>query len=128
MAAGVPRRWQVAAIQMCSTTDRERNLSIAGRLVRQAAAGGAELIALPENFSYLHSEGTRVPCAEPLDTTDGLLMSATRSALANEDIPFVVQEEEAQGLLPVRAVLLVPRHRLDEARRIIEQVNEGSDG
>jgi deaminated glutathione amidase len=57
----------VAAIQMCSTADRERNLAVASRLVRRAADGGAELIALPENFSYLHSEGTRVPCAEPLD-------------------------------------------------------------
>ena len=61
------RRWKVAAIQMTSTADRARNLAAAERLVRRAARDGASLVALPENFSYLHSEGTPVPCAEPLD-------------------------------------------------------------
>ncbi len=59
--ASSPRRWMVAAIQMTSTADRDRNLSIAGRLARRAARSGARLIALPENFSYLHSEGSPFP-------------------------------------------------------------------
>ena len=54
------RRWQVAAVQMTSTTDVERNLRRAERLVRGAAAGGADLVALPENFAYLRSEGSRI--------------------------------------------------------------------
>jgi hypothetical protein len=54
-----------------------------------------------------------------LETTDGLLVSATRSALESQGIPVVVQGEEAQGLLPVDAVVLVPRERLEDAQAII---------
>jgi hypothetical protein len=61
-----------------------------------------------------------------LETTDGLLVSATRSALESAGIPVVVQGEEAQGLFPVSAVLLVPPDRLDEARAIIEQPDAAS--
>ena len=46
-------RFQVAAIQMTSTEDREKNLAAAERLTIRAAAEGASLVALPENFSYL---------------------------------------------------------------------------
>lgn len=47
------RRWRVAAVQMTSTEDREKNLAVAERLTRRAAEEGAALVALPENFSYL---------------------------------------------------------------------------
>jgi predicted amidohydrolase len=54
------RPWRVAAIQMTSTDDVERNLATARRLVRAAAHEGAALVALPENFAYLRSEGAEV--------------------------------------------------------------------
>jgi predicted amidohydrolase len=54
-------RLVVAAAQMTSTADVERNLSIAESLVAQAAARGAALAALPENFAFLRSEGEPVP-------------------------------------------------------------------
>jgi predicted amidohydrolase len=57
----------VAAIQMTSTHHRRANLEAAGRYVRQAAARGADLIALPENFAYLRTEGTKPSYSEPLD-------------------------------------------------------------
>jgi len=38
---------------MTSTEDRERNLAVAERLARKAANAGAELVAFPENFTYL---------------------------------------------------------------------------
>ncbi len=60
------RRWKVAAVQMTSTADRARNLDIAERLARKAAASGAKLIAFPENFTYLHSEGRPIPGSETL--------------------------------------------------------------
>ena len=59
------RRFVVAAAQMTSTADVERNLAIAESLVAQAAARGALLAALPENFAFLRSEGEAVP--EPQD-------------------------------------------------------------
>ena len=60
------RRWKVAAVQMTSTQDRRLNLQIAGKLARKAAKAGARLIAFPENFTYLHSEGRTIPFADTL--------------------------------------------------------------
>ena len=54
------KRWTVAAVQMTSTEDVARNLARAERLVRRAAAAGADLVALPENFAYLRTEGERL--------------------------------------------------------------------
>lgn len=48
---------RVAAVQMTSTQDVEANLETGERLVREAARGGASLVALPENFSYFKVEG-----------------------------------------------------------------------
>jgi len=54
-------RFLAAAIQMNSTADVERNLALAESLVAEAAARGAKLIGLPENFAFLKSEGEPVP-------------------------------------------------------------------
>ena len=43
----------VAALQMVSTPDVERNLEAAGKLIAQAAEQGAKLVALPEYFCLL---------------------------------------------------------------------------
>ncbi len=57
----------VAAIQMNSTDNRELNIEKAEKFVKEATDNGAELVALPEYFSYLSSEGEEIPFAEPLD-------------------------------------------------------------
>ncbi len=44
---------RVAAIQMASGPNVSANLQEAGRLVAQAAAGGARLVVLPENFALM---------------------------------------------------------------------------
>jgi nitrilase len=44
---------KVAAVQMTSTRDVQANLDEAGRLVAEAARQGAQLVVLPENFSFL---------------------------------------------------------------------------
>src|SRR4051812_38894085 len=46
----------LAAIQLTSTEDVAKNLQTSSRLVKQAAAAGAQLIGLPENFAYLGSD------------------------------------------------------------------------
>ena len=43
----------VAAVQMCSGGDREANLATAGRLLGEAAARGARVAVLPENFALM---------------------------------------------------------------------------
>ncbi len=44
---------KIAAVQMVSTPDVGRNLEAAGRLIAEAAAAGAALVALPEYFCLL---------------------------------------------------------------------------
>jgi len=44
---------KIAAVQMVSGTDVERNLETARRLVGEAARGGAALVALPEYFCLM---------------------------------------------------------------------------
>jgi deaminated glutathione amidase len=43
---------RVAAVQCTATSDREQNLTRAGDLVARAASQGAELIVVPEHFSF----------------------------------------------------------------------------
>jgi predicted amidohydrolase len=58
---------RVAAVQLTSTADKERNRAAAGRLVRAAAAGGARLVVLPEMFNVLGEPEVLRAGAEPLD-------------------------------------------------------------
>jgi predicted amidohydrolase len=58
---------RAAAVQLNSNEDKERNLGIAERLVRDAAADGAELVVLPEKFNVLGSSEQLAAGAEALD-------------------------------------------------------------
>ena len=58
---------RAAAVQLNSTGDKARNLAAAERLVRAAAADGAELVALPEKWNLLADGEELVAGAEPLD-------------------------------------------------------------
>jgi predicted amidohydrolase len=66
---------RVAAVQLNSNVDKDRNLSTAERLVRAAAADGAELVALPEKWNLLAGGEELRDGAEPLD---GPSLSAAR--------------------------------------------------
>mgnify|MGYP000529201130 CR=1 FL=1 len=55
---------RVGLVQLCSTDDLAANLERAETGVREAAARGASLVALPENFAYMRREGARYPCAQ----------------------------------------------------------------
>lgn len=55
----------VAALQMVSTPDRERNLAEAGRLIADAADAGARLVLLPEYFCFMgHQDTDKLALAE----------------------------------------------------------------
>jgi predicted amidohydrolase len=60
---------RAAAVQLSSTPDRDRNLEAADRLVRAAAAAGAELVVLPEKWPVLGTPQQTAAGAEPLDGT-----------------------------------------------------------
>jgi predicted amidohydrolase len=83
---------KVAAVQMCSTEEVGENLRVAGDLVSAAAAAGAQLVGLPENFAYLGSskdhklalaetiaaEGTPGPAQGQAQGNDGPILNAMR--------------------------------------------------
>jgi predicted amidohydrolase len=56
-----------AAIQLNSTEDFDRNLATADRLVREAAARGAELVVMPEKWSVLGTSEHMTAGAQDLD-------------------------------------------------------------
>ncbi len=76
---------RTAAIQLTSTQDREENLASAERLMTEAVERGAQLLALPENFSFVGRDADKVEHAEDLDSgpSIGLLKSfAARHGVA----------------------------------------------
>jgi predicted amidohydrolase len=50
----------LACIQNCATPEVDRNIELCLKLTRDAAAEGARLIALPEYFSGLRTEGPKI--------------------------------------------------------------------
>jgi len=67
---------RVAAVQLNSTHEYDRNLEVAERLVKAAAADGARLVVLPEKWNVLGPPEVLRACAEPLD---GPALSAAAS-------------------------------------------------
>ena len=58
------RQLHAAAIQLNSQGDLEANLAIVARLVDRAAADGAQIVVVPENFAYFGPERLRRDIAE----------------------------------------------------------------
>jgi len=58
---------RAAAVQLNSTAEKARNLEAAERLVRAAAADGAQLVALPEKWNLLAGGDELLAGAEQLD-------------------------------------------------------------
>ncbi len=86
---------KIAAIQMVSTPRVADNLSTAVRLIRQAAADGAQLVALPEYFCLMgHSDRDKLTIAEAAGSGP---IQQTLSATAAELGLWVIG-----GTLPVR--------------------------
>ena len=86
----------IAAIQMNSGADVGANLETAARLLREAAAAGARLAVLPENFAFM-GERDRDKLAHAEADGQGLIQD-TLSALARELDLWIVA-----GTLPITA-------------------------
>jgi deaminated glutathione amidase len=77
---------RAAAIQLNAAGDVARNLEVAERLVREAAADGADLVVLPEKWNVLGDAETLREGAEPLD---GPTIAAASSWARDLDIHLV---------------------------------------
>jgi predicted amidohydrolase len=77
---------RAAAVQLNSTEDTSRNLATADRLVRQAAALGAELVVLPEKWSVL---GTAEQMLAGAQSLDGECLTWARSTAGELSIDLV---------------------------------------
>jgi predicted amidohydrolase len=88
---------RVAAVQLNSDGDKARNLTAAERLVRAAAAGGAELVALPEKWNLLAAGEEMAAGAEPLD---GPSLAAARAWAAELGIHLLAGSIAERGAEP----------------------------
>jgi deaminated glutathione amidase len=62
--AAATRRTVVAAVQLSSQSDVAQNLETCARLTGDAAARGARIVVLPENFAFMGEEAARSELAE----------------------------------------------------------------
>ncbi len=86
---------KIAALQMVSTPDVDRNLAVAGELVAEAAAAGAGLAVLPEYFCLMgRSDRDKLAVAEPAG--DGPIQRMLAEAARAHGLWLV------GGTLPVR--------------------------
>lgn len=111
----------VAAVQLCSGSDLGANLDRAAALVQTAAARGASLIVLPENFALMTSDdAARHQVAEELPPTPSRgrpgrivaalaeVAAATQSWLVLGGMPERVTGPDAGSRIHNASVLLGP--------------------
>jgi nitrilase len=88
---------KLAAIQMVSTPDLDRNLAAARRLLEQAASGGAKIAALPEYFCFMgHGDEAKLALTED---DDGAGPIQTMLATAARELGLWI----IGGTLPMRS-------------------------
>ena len=83
---------RVAAVQLTSTPDLDRNLERADRFTRAAAADGAQLVVLPEKWSVLGRGEDLRNGAQPLDGSAVEWARATARELSIELVAGSVSE------------------------------------
>ncbi len=79
-----PRPLPVAVVQMSSQEDVTANLAKARELVAEAAARGAELVLLPENFAFMAGDVEKRAHAEALDGEGPIVTFLRETARAHK--------------------------------------------
>ncbi|GAA5234310.1 carbon-nitrogen hydrolase family protein [Verticiella sediminum] len=78
---------RIASVQMCSSTDVQRNVARACEYIAQAAAEGAELVVLPEFFNTIFFAQYQDPAYHALaEPEDGPTVNAVRTAAQRHGI------------------------------------------
>ncbi|HEX3608381.1 MAG TPA: carbon-nitrogen hydrolase family protein [Solirubrobacterales bacterium] len=99
---------RAAVVQLNSTNDKERNLAAAERLVRAAAADGAELVALPEKWNLLAGGEELIAGAEALDGPSLTAARAWAGELGIHLLAGSVSEHGPEGRAFNTSVLIGP--------------------
>lgn len=84
---------RVAAVQVSPTSDRNKNLETALSLMSKAVEQGAQIIGLPEDFSYVGTEGGKLSFAgevknDPAVKALCLFAKKNKVAIVGGSIPF----------------------------------------
>jgi deaminated glutathione amidase len=100
---------RVAVVQLNSRDDKEANLATAEHFIDQAAAAGAQLVALPEYFSFLGPEEAFADNAEPIPgpTIDRLRERARRHNIYLH-CGSIIEKSEHPGKIFNTSVILSP--------------------
>ena len=88
---------RAGAIQLNATDDVERNLETADRLVRRVAGMGAELIVLPETWTYMGPPAAGGQLAAGAQTLDGPAMEWARRIAAELGVDLVAGSLHERG-------------------------------
>ncbi|WP_354701135.1 Deaminated glutathione amidase [Paraconexibacter sp. AEG42_29] len=86
---------RAAAVQLTATDDAEQAQATAERLIREAAARGADLVVLPEKWPALGRPETLQAAAEPLDGPRGQWAAALAAELGVDLVAGSVSERQA---------------------------------
>jgi predicted amidohydrolase len=120
---------RAGAVQLNSTDDTDRNLATADRLVREAAALGAELVVLPEKWSVLGTAEQMSAAAQPLD---GRSITWAREIARELQLDLVagsiVERVEGQAKSSNTSVHVGPDGELRAAYRKIHMFDVEVDG
>ena len=108
---------RVAAVQLTSTPDLDRNLERADRFTRAAAADGAQLVVLPEKWSVLGRGDDLRAGAQPLDGPAVAWARATARELGIELVAGSISEREGEGLLRNTSLHIGPDGEIQAAYR-----------
>jgi predicted amidohydrolase len=119
---------RAGAAQLNSTEDKDRNLTVADRLVREAAAQGAELIVLPEKWSVLGTPEQMTDGAEPLDGRCLTWARALASELTVDLVAGSIVERGEDGTLANTSVHVGPDGEIRAVYRKIHMFDVEVDG
>src|SRR5262245_31490946 len=89
-----------AVVQLTSGSDRDASVQRAEALIDEAAKRGAQLIALPENVSFMGSEQEKLKHAEPID---GPTFSRFGEKAAKHGVWLLAGSMPEKGPTPARA-------------------------
>jgi predicted amidohydrolase len=118
-----------AALQMNSQADKAANLVVAERLVREAAAAGADLVLLPEKFNVMGNTHDYFENAEPLDGETITLCAALAQELKIDLIAgSIVERIEGREKLANTCVHLGPDGVVKATYRKIHMFDVEVDG